>query len=245
VIEQLEVKFDGQGQVSDGNILATDSSQLVSDLLVSDVIDAVTEEDDVKKVRCLFQDDSQKLCLNERKRFMILTDDMIVLNECNYLVNGRSVLMTWLCLMCRYVSWLSCLCFIWMACIITLNADVGCGHVMLMNIDMVHQVVSLIHVSGCDCASSEWKWLKKKSCLQSDTEIVLLCCSDVVICICSGQGVFCHNVDVMQCWQISNGGVAVFTCRKLSFDALTERSEVETQDVRVLSRVVVVPEATS
>src|SRR6218665_3253076 len=40
VIKQLVVKFDGQGQVGDGNILLTDSSQLVSDLLVSDVIDA-------------------------------------------------------------------------------------------------------------------------------------------------------------------------------------------------------------
>src|SRR6218665_1213343 len=37
VIEQLAVTFDGQGQVGDGNILLTDSSQLVSDLLVSDV----------------------------------------------------------------------------------------------------------------------------------------------------------------------------------------------------------------
>src|SRR6218665_1559111 len=199
VIEQLEVKFDGQGQVSDGNILATDSSQLVSDLLVSDVIDAVTEEDDVKKVRCLFQDDSQKLCLNERKRFMILTDDMIVLNECNYLVNGRSVLMTWLCLMCRYVSWLSCLCFIWMACIITLNADVGCGRVMLMNIEVALQDVSMMQLSGCECVSShEWKWWKQKSCLLSDVEIVLLCCPNVVICSCSCQIVVCHHVESMQ-----------------------------------------------
>jgi len=135
VIEQLAVKFDGQGQVSDGHILVTDSSQLVSDLLVSYVIETVAEEDDITKDRCLFQDDNQRLYLQERKRFMILTDDMIVPEECNYLVNGLGVLMTWLYLMCRYVSWLSCLCLMWMAWITTLNADVGCCRVMVMNIE--------------------------------------------------------------------------------------------------------------
>jgi len=228
VIEQLVVKFDGQGQVGDGNILVTDSSQLVSDILVSDVIDAGTDEDAVQEVRCLFQDGCQELCLDERKGFMILTDDMIVPAVYNYLVNGLSVLMTWLCIMCRYVSLLSCLCFIWMTWIITLNADVGCSRVMLMNIEVALQDVSVMQLSGCEYVSfHEWKWWKQKSCLLSDVEIALPRCPNVVSCSCLGPVVCCHNVESMQCWHISYGAVGVFTCRKLSLDALTDRRSLD------------------
>ena len=59
--ETVFKQSDGQRQVSDRNILVTESSNLVSDLLVSNVIETVADEDDVKEDRCLFEDDCQMI----------------------------------------------------------------------------------------------------------------------------------------------------------------------------------------
>src|SRR6218665_880718 len=230
---RVSVSAETRNSVSVGLYLCPVPSQLVSDLRVSDVIKTVAEEDDITKDRCLFQDDYQRLCLHEINQSRIFHDDMIFAQECNYLVNGLSALMTWLCLMCRYVSWFSCLCFIWMAWTIALNAVDGSCRVGVMNIAFACQDVSTMPLSGCECVSShEWQWWKQKSCLHSDVEIVLLCCPNVVICSCSSQIVVCHHVESMQCWHISYGGVGVSTCRKLIFDALTERHSVHPRSKR-------------
>src|SRR6218665_2605939 len=164
---------------------------------------------------------------------MILTDDMIVPEEWIYLGNGLGTLMTWLYLMCRYVSWFSCLCFIWMAWIIALNAVDGRCRVGVLNIEFVCQNISTMQLSVSECGSShEWKWWKQKSYLHSDAELVLLGYPNVVMCSCSSQIVGCHHVESMQCWHISYGGVVVFTCRKLSLDALTDRRSVDQRSRR-------------
>src|SRR6218665_2564151 len=68
--------------------------------------------------------------------------------------------------------------------------------------------------------------------LHSDAELVLLGYPNVVMCSCSSQIVGCHNVESMQCWHISYGGVVVFTCRKLSLEALTDRRSVDQRSRR-------------
>src|SRR6218665_2768172 len=57
--------------------------------------------------------------------------------------------------------------------------------------------------------------------LMLNAELVLLGYPNVVMCSCSSQIVVCHHVEFMQCGHIFYGGVGVFTCRKMSFDALS------------------------
>ena len=86
--EQPEVKSDGQGEVSDGdgNILVTESSELVFDLFVSDLNDAVFNNDRIKEDRftCICRHTYQLLfSLNELKAFTELTGVVSVLGHCD------------------------------------------------------------------------------------------------------------------------------------------------------------------
>src|SRR6218665_3512516 len=71
--------------------------------------------------------------------------------------------------------------------------------------------------------------------LHSADALVILGYPNVVMCSCSSQVVVCHHIESMQCWHISYGGVGVFTCRKMSFDALSERHSVVQRSRRRLS----------